>query len=119
MRRWLSAVMILVGIVSASCADELPCAELSGDECDSSRCAVISAPRVDTARMCLAAYEAVGCMEKNMICTSPRFLARDPSGGIWKFTHGCLPDEWQANSSLFEGQSYASQVPDAWDRPCP
>lgn len=69
--------------------------------------------------MCLDPSQAVGCMRRDMLCTSPVWLVRDPSGGIWKFTDGCVPEGWHENSILFEGQSYASQVPDAWDQPCP
>ena len=118
MRPWSYAVLLLAGLVGTSCTDP-PCSELSAADCDSSRCAVISAPRVDADRMCLAASEAVGCMEKYMQCSSPVWLVRDPSGGTWKFTHGCLPAGWQTNSMLLAGQSHASEVPDAWNRPCP
>ena len=119
MIRGLTWMMVLVCSLSASCADDPPCAELSGADCDTKRCSVLSARRVDAERMCLAASKAVGCKARDTSCPAALGLAQDPSGAVWSFSDLCFPEGWERFSMSFEGQPYPGTVPASWDRPCP
>jgi len=63
------------------------------------RCRVLSATRYEADKVCRHGPQAVGCMDKELLCPQALTFAKDPSGNTWQFQDGCIPNAWQS----FEG----------------
>jgi len=90
--------------------EPVDCTTLDVTACEAEKeCVVLSADHVDEERVCKISHEKVGCMNGDTACDEAMTWARDPDGGLWYFSNGCLPTGWTYAHDIDFSEPYEGQ----------